>query len=104
MKKEIVRIEGKTILEIAKATGLHRTTIIYRHKHGLPVYAPRSGELQFCRNGHEYNEENTYIRLVERSSGDYWPQRYCRTCRTENTRKVRQKAREKPEHENPLTK
>ena len=42
-----------------------------------------------CRNGHEWNEINTYTTQVKRKQGGYRMQRYCRICRAKQQSDLR---------------
>lgn len=42
-----------------------------------------------CRNGHEWNDKNTYVTQVKRKQGGYRMQRYCRVCRAKHQRDMR---------------
>ena len=42
-----------------------------------------------CRNGHEWNDKNTYIAKVKRKQGGYRMQRYCRVCRCQHQKDLR---------------
>ena len=44
-----------------------------------------------CRNGHEWNEANTYITTVKRKQGGVRMQRYCRPCRAKHQDDLRKR-------------
>ena len=76
-----VKVEGKTLAEIARETGLTQTAITYRVANGLDPYAVTQKELTHCRAGHEWTDENTYLGTVKRKQGGTRIQKYCRECR-----------------------
>lgn len=83
-----VRVNGLTISEIAEKTGMSHNAISYRVKQGLDVHAPPINQRKFCKKGHEWTEENTYIGKTKYKDG-YREQRYCRKCRAEYQAKRR---------------
>lgn len=44
-----------------------------------------------CRNGHEWNEMNTYVTQVKRKQGGMREQRYCRLCRCQHQKDLRKR-------------
>ena len=44
-----------------------------------------------CRNGHEWNDTNTYITAVKRKQGGMRMQRYCRKCRAKHQSDIRKR-------------
>lgn len=63
----------------ARLLGLKRTTFVMRLKrHGLLESMPTPAQQrqgQYCKNGHEYTEDNTYI--ITTASRSY---KRCKTC------------------------
>ena len=47
---------------------------------------------QTCRNGHEWDDTNTYVKEVKRKQGGTRMARYCRVCRANNQRDLRNRA------------
>lgn len=84
------RVDGKTINQIAKETGLSHTTVLYRTRNNLPIEQPRIAERTHCKKGHEWSTENTYTKQIKYKDG-YREQRYCRKCRAEYQRELRKK-------------
>ena len=84
------RVGNELVADIADRTGLTRTAIKYRAARGLPIEAPRQGEQTHCKAGHEWNEANTYTTTVKRKQGGVRVQRFCRKCRAEYQKKLRQ--------------
>lgn len=81
--KSNVRVAGKHLAEWARYTGLSHTAVSYRARNGLDMDAPKLGKQTHCRNGHEWNDTNTYLAVVKRKQGGTREQRYCRVCRAE---------------------
>ena len=77
------RINGKTVSQLSRETGLSGTTILYRSRNNLPIDQPRIVERTHCKKGHEWTEANTYVAKVKYKDG-YREQRYCRKCRAEH--------------------
>lgn len=84
-----VWVDDKTISTIANETGLSHTTVAYRLKQGLDVYAPAIKDRTTCKAGHEWTDANTYVTRVKRKQGGYRAQRYCRLCRAKHQRDLR---------------
>jgi hypothetical protein len=47
-----------------------------------------------CRNGHEWNDKNTYTSEVKRKQGGTRIQRYCRLCRCQHQKDLRTRRKE----------
>ena len=47
-----------------------------------------------CRNGHPWTEANTYLGTVKRKQGGTRTQRYCRVCRAQHQKDLRQRVKD----------
>lgn len=77
--------KAKRRVDDAERLGLHKNTLLYRDKNGIPIDAPKYGEHTHCPNGHEYTENSHWIT----SKGV----RKCRSCRSATMRRYRKKLR-----------
>ncbi len=85
-------VDGKTVAQIAEETGLSHTAISYRAKMGLDVYAPTQVERATCKDGHPWDETNTYYATVKKKDGaGTRTQRFCRKCRAKHQADLRKK-------------
>jgi hypothetical protein len=84
-------INGEFVSDIAKRSGVSRSTIEYRHTQGLPLEDKPINERDQCKAGHEYTEANTYWTEVKRKQGGVRMQRFCRKCRAEHQSALRER-------------
>lgn len=78
---------GYTMGQIGAEYGVGHTTVRrWFEIKGWPRRDKGKRRSEFCRNGHPFDEENTYI-----GPGDH---RICRTCRLDRQRRLRKEKRD----------
>lgn len=79
--------------DIAARAGVHRNTVDYRSRNGLPLDVPAINERDTCKKGHQWTEENTYVTEVKYKGGTRL-QKYCRACRAQHQADLRERRKQ----------